>query len=238
MYQLGFIERSVFVAWLQIVKQFSRGHETDSDSDNSETGKKPQRTVLSHFMPTSRRIVQFANGAKKANPNSKIVYIDGAFDVFHVGHVAILREAKAMGDFLLVGLHGDEEVVKRRGPHMPIMNLHERSLSVLACKHVDEVIIGVPPEITADLIRTFNISLVVRGSLSETSHLGAAELGRYDSVQKMGIYREIQSPSAMTTRSLIRRIVDNCEAFEARNEKKEQSEQIYYKQHKEFVEEL
>lgn len=54
------------------------------------------------------------------------------------------QEARSLGDFLLVGLHSDEEVMKRRGPHMPIMNLHERSLSVLACKHVDEVIIGEP----------------------------------------------------------------------------------------------
>lgn len=70
------------------------------------------------------------------------MYIDGAFDVFHVGHVSILKEAKSQGDFLLVGIHTDEDVMKRRGPHLPIMNLHERSLSVLACKYVDEVIIG------------------------------------------------------------------------------------------------
>ncbi len=44
------------------------------------------------------------------------------------------QAAKAQGDFLLVGLHTDEEVQARRGPHLPIMNLHERSLSVLSCK--------------------------------------------------------------------------------------------------------
>jgi hypothetical protein len=47
--------------------------------------------------------------------------------------------AKEAGDFLLVGLHTDEDVQARRGPHMPIMNVHERALSVLACKCVDEV---------------------------------------------------------------------------------------------------
>jgi hypothetical protein len=47
--------------------------------------------------------------------------------------------AKAAGDFLLVGLHTDEDVEARRGPHTPIMNVHERALSVLACKYVDEV---------------------------------------------------------------------------------------------------
>lgn len=53
-----------------------------------------------------------------------------------------MQAAKAAGDFLLVGLHADEDVTERRGSHLPIMDLHERSLSVLACKFVDEVIIG------------------------------------------------------------------------------------------------
>ena len=54
----------------------------------------------------------------------------------------LMQKAKAQGDFLLVGLHTDEDVSERRGPHLPIMDLHERCLSVLACKYVDEVIIG------------------------------------------------------------------------------------------------
>jgi cytidyltransferase-like protein len=53
--------------------------------------------------------------------------------------VAVLQLAKQQGDFLLVGLHTDEDVEARRGPHTPIMNVHERALSVLACKYVDEV---------------------------------------------------------------------------------------------------
>ena len=41
-----------------------------------------------------------------------------------------------------MGLHSDEDVRERRGAHLPIMDLHERALSVLACCHVNEVIIG------------------------------------------------------------------------------------------------
>ena len=52
------------------------------------------------------------------------------------------QAARAAGDFLLVGLHSDEDVRERRGTHLPIMDLHERALSVLACCHVNEVIIG------------------------------------------------------------------------------------------------
>jgi ethanolamine-phosphate cytidylyltransferase len=40
----------------------------------------------------------------------------------------------------------------KRGAHRPIMNLHERSLSVLACQYVDEVIIGAPWEVSKDMV--------------------------------------------------------------------------------------
>lgn len=63
-------------------------------------------------------------------------------------HPVAPQAARAQGDFLLVGLHPDESVQERRGPHLPIMNVHERSLSVLSCKFVDEVIIGAPPVMT------------------------------------------------------------------------------------------
>ncbi|KAG9160313.1 hypothetical protein Leryth_025946 [Lithospermum erythrorhizon] len=43
-------------------------------------------------------------------PDSRIVYIDGAFDLFHAGHVEILRLARGLGDFLLVGIHPDHTV--------------------------------------------------------------------------------------------------------------------------------
>ena len=115
---------------------------------------------VSHFCPTSRRIRQFSSGRTPA-PGARVVYIDGAFDMFHPGHVAALRCARAFGDFLLCGVHSDEAVAQRRGRHHPILSLHERALSVLACKHVDEVILGAPPGVTADLLTTFNISVVL-----------------------------------------------------------------------------
>ncbi|KAL2648736.1 hypothetical protein AAZV13_05G189600 [Glycine max] len=142
--------------------------------DHNGTEVKPQEenqsqaSHIAQFLPTSRRIVQFSNG-KGPGPNSRIVYIDGAFDLFHAGHVEILKRARELGDFLLVGIHSDETVSEHRGNHYPIMHLHERSLSVLACRYVDEVIIGSPWEITNDMITTFNISVVVHGTVSEKS---------------------------------------------------------------------
>lgn len=62
------------------------------------------------------------------------MYVAGAFDLFHVGHLDFLEAAHAQGDFLIVGLHTDLDVNRYKGSNYPIMNLHERVLSVLACK--------------------------------------------------------------------------------------------------------
>ena len=51
-----------------------------------------------------------------------------------VGHAQILEEAKKLGDYLVVGVHPDREVNRIKGSNYPIMNLHERVLSVLSCR--------------------------------------------------------------------------------------------------------
>lgn len=64
-------------------RQFSHGH-GGSPGTSGGVG-----TRVSHFLPTSRRIVQFSNG-KGPRPDARIVYMDGAFDLFHAGHVEVL----------------------------------------------------------------------------------------------------------------------------------------------------
>lgn len=90
-------------------------------------------TGCCQFLPTTQKIIQFSDG-KSAKPGDKIIYVAGAFDLFHIGHLDFLEEVKKLGDFLIVGLHTDPVVNKYKGSNYPIMNLHERTLSVLACK--------------------------------------------------------------------------------------------------------
>jgi len=68
-----------------------------------------------------------------------IVYAAGAWDMFHVGHLNILRAAKALGDILIVGVSTDELVLKYKGHH-PLLSYEDRTAVVAACRYVDAVV--------------------------------------------------------------------------------------------------
>ena len=104
--------------------------------------------------------MSFANH-KSPSPEDKIVYIQGSFDLLHHGHLKRLEEAKKHGDFLYVGIWDDEMVRYYKGDIFPIISLQERILMCLACKHVDDVVIGAPYVITEDLIKSLRISTVI-----------------------------------------------------------------------------
>ena len=80
----------------------------------------------------------------------------------HHGHMKRLEEAKKLGDFLYVGIWDDEMTRFYKGEVYPIQSLQERILMTLACKHVDDIVIGAPFIITEDLIKSLNIDVVVR----------------------------------------------------------------------------
>ncbi|KAI5659334.1 hypothetical protein M9H77_28127 [Catharanthus roseus] len=211
--------------------ELSQLDRSDSGKTSCLQGSQTNAGHVSHFLPTSRRIVQFSNG-KGPGPNARVVYIDGAFDLFHAGHVEILKAARQLGDFLLVGIYTDQTVSELRGNHFPLMNLHERSLSVLACRYVDEVIIGAPWEVSNDMIKTFNISLVVHGTVSEKSSLSNNKPDPYAVPKSMGIFKMLESPKDITTTSVAQRIIANHDIYVKRNTKKEASEKRYYAEKK------
>jgi rfaE bifunctional protein nucleotidyltransferase chain/domain len=71
----------------------------------------------------------------------KIVTINGAFDIVHVGHLKILKEAKKQGDILIVGLNSDKSIKMNKGPKRPINNENDRAKILAALDVVDYVVI-------------------------------------------------------------------------------------------------
>ena len=70
-----------------------------------------------------------------------VVWTNGAFDLLHPGHVQSLQQARALGDFLIVGLNSDRSVKASKGPTRPILNQDERAAMLAALECVDAVII-------------------------------------------------------------------------------------------------
>jgi len=68
-----------------------------------------------------------------------VVYAGGTWDMFHVGHLNILRSAKALGDVLIVGIKTDEVVLEYKGHH-PLLSYEDRAAVVEACRYVDAVV--------------------------------------------------------------------------------------------------
>lgn len=71
----------------------------------------------------------------------KIVFTNGVFDIIHRGHVSYLNEAKALGDYLIVGLNADASVKRLKGDSRPVNKEEDRKFVMENLKAVDEVII-------------------------------------------------------------------------------------------------
>jgi len=69
----------------------------------------------------------------------RIVLTNGVFDILHVGHVRALREARALGDVLVVAVNDDASVKRLKGPGRPIMPASERAELLAALSTVDFV---------------------------------------------------------------------------------------------------
>ncbi|EDQ91057.1 uncharacterized protein MONBRDRAFT_20281 [Monosiga brevicollis MX1] len=184
-----------------------------SASDSPYTG-------TSQLLANSKRIVQFST-QREPKDTDVIGYMPGAFDLLHTGHVAALEAARQQCDYLIVGLHTDRTVNRNHGSNYPIMNLQERTLSILACRYVDDVVIGAPEAITEELLDYFKITKVFHGSTGVLKPSGADP---YQVAIDRGIFVHVESHSDLTTEIIVDRIIKNRLNFAQRNAKKTQRE--------------
>lgn len=101
--------------------------------------------------------------APDSTMGARTVYVDGVFDLFHPGHLAFLKRARAAGGAgarLLVGVITDEDALWKR---RPVMTHAERLAMVRHCTEVDAVVERPPLFLTAEFLDTHGIDLVVHG---------------------------------------------------------------------------
>uniref|UniRef100_A0A6B2L830 ethanolamine-phosphate cytidylyltransferase n=1 Tax=Arcella intermedia TaxID=1963864 RepID=A0A6B2L830_9EUKA len=188
----------------------------------NETSYELPKNNLNNFILTSQRMALFSNISQRRIENAKkIVYIDGDFDFFHLGHVEILRQARSMGDFLVVGLHGDHDAqsYKEHAKSLPvIMTVGERALNVLSCKYVDDVILNSPVSPSRDFLGALGVAKVVVVG-NHPDFLGDAS--RFNSVKEYDLVENLKvDPQTFSTQVLLSRFSQGREEFLRRNQVK------------------
>ena len=103
-----------------------------------------------------------AAGSSPAGPTMKKIFVNGTFDILHIGHLKILQHAKSLGDYLLVAIDTDERVKKLKGNDRPINTEEERMAMLESIRWVDEVQLFHTDEELLDLIASCDI--MVKGS--------------------------------------------------------------------------
>lgn len=92
----------------------------------------------------------------------RVVFTNGCFDVLHAGHVAYLREARAQGDVLVVGVNDDASVTRLKGAGRPINALADR-LTVLAALEMVDAVVSFAADTPLELIQAVTPDVLVKG---------------------------------------------------------------------------
>ncbi|KAG0586669.1 hypothetical protein KC19_2G107600 [Ceratodon purpureus] len=143
------------------------------------------------------------NGKKKKKVR---VYMDGCFDMMHYGHANALRQARALGDELVVGVVSDEEIKANKGP--PVMSMDERVVMVKSVKWVDEVIEDAPYEINEEfmnkLFTDHKIDYIIHG---DDPCLLPDGSDAYAHAKKAGRYKQIKRTEGVSSTDIVGRML-------------------------------
>lgn len=92
----------------------------------------------------------------------KIVFTNGCFDIFHVGHSRYLRQASTYGDILVVGVNSDASVKRLKGPERPIISEEER-MELLADLQCVSYVVKFDEDTPYELIKKLEPDIITKG---------------------------------------------------------------------------
>lgn len=84
------------------------------------------------------------------------------FDLFHAGHIIMLKEARAQCDYLIAGLQVDP-TIDRPYKNKPVQSVFERFVQLQACKYVDEIVVYSTEEDLVDILLSYPINIRILG---------------------------------------------------------------------------
>ena len=146
---------------------------------------------------------------KERKKGRKIVFANGCFDILHVGHIRYLKEAKELGDLLIVAINSDSSAKRLKGDGRPVTPENERAEIVAAIEYVDYVIVFNEPNVSnllltlkpdihakgtdytedsvpeADTVRAYGGRVAITGDKKERSSTGVIERLRNWEIEKL-----------------------------------------------------
>jgi rfaE bifunctional protein nucleotidyltransferase chain/domain len=138
------------------------------------------------------------------NSNNKIVFTNGCFDIFHLGHLDYLSKASDLGDIFIVGINADSSVKTIKGQHRPIIDEDSRMMLIAALEFVDAVILF-HNETPLELIRLVRPDVLVKGS----DYLPENIVGYADVKQNGGEIKTIDLMPGYSTSAIENKILKN-----------------------------
>ena len=128
---------------MKYLQEQTQIEEEDDDDDNDNVTTNDTGKILSSKRP------------------NRTVYMDGVFDLFHIGHLEAINKCAQLGNKVIIGVTGDEDATGYK--RCPIVPEKERVAIVQALDLVDQVICPCPLVVTEDFMKQLSIDLVVHG---------------------------------------------------------------------------
>ena len=134
----------------------------------------------------------------------KIGFTCSTFDLFHAGHIIMLKEAKEQCDWLIVGLQTDPTIDRPDTKNKPVQSMFERYVQLEACKYVDEVIPYSTEKELVDILLSYPINVRILGDEYENKLF----TGRSECISKGIQFHFNKREHTFSTTELRQRVVD------------------------------
>ena len=173
--------------------------------------------LTDRLAPTHRDSFKTNFLKKTQNDQEIVVYADGCYDMFHLGHARQLEQIKAVypRTKLVVGVCGDADILKHKG-HM-IMSEKERVETVKHCRWVDDIIFPAPWCPTLEFMDDQGLDFIAHDTIAYDAP-GITDV--YEPMKKAGRFIPTLRTEGISTSDLLTRILKDREEYYERNLKK------------------
>lgn len=131
----------------------------------------------------------------------KRIFVNGSFDVLHLGHLRLLNYARSLGDHLCVAIDTDRRIRELKGDSRPINSLYERKSMLANLRCVDEVLVFDSNEDLIHIMQAYKPDIIVKGSdHRETSQLSKQYCKEVIFYERFGGYSSTKKIQDITSR--------------------------------------